>query len=76
MDNEKRQRKRTSNGLRDVSGDSAQHIPEDIGTEQRTHDLEVIFIRDTAACKCYRCNAAVRSKTSEGPPATPCDIFL
>lgn len=63
-DNEKRQRKRISNGLSDVSGDSAQHIPEDIGTEQRTDDLEVVFIRDTAAYKCYGCNGAVRSKPS------------
>jgi len=38
--------------LRDVSGDtSTQHIPQDIGTEQRTNDLEVVFIQDTAACK-------------------------
>ena len=70
-DNEKRQRKRTSNGLRDVSGDSAQHIPEDIGTEQKTDDLEVVFISDTAACKCYGCNGAVRAKPSEDPPAAP-----
>ena len=75
-DNEKRQRKRTSNGLRDISGDSAQHIPEDIGTEQKTDDLEVVFIRDTAACKCYGCNGTVRSKPSEDPPAAPYDIFL
>ena len=75
-DNEKRQRKRTSNGLRDVSGDSAQHIPQDIAAEQKTDDLEVVFIRDTAACKCYGCNGAVRSKPSEDPPTAPYDIFL
>ena len=75
-DNEKRQKKRTNKGLRDVSGDSAQQIRQDIAAEQKTNNLEVVFIRDTAACKCYGCNGAVQSKPSEDPPATPYDIFL
>ena len=37
---------------------------------------EVVFIRDTAACKCYGCNGSVRRKPSEDPPPAPYDIFL
>ena len=44
--------------------------------EVLTCDLEVVFIQDTAACKCYGCNGAVQSKPSEDPPAARYDIFL
>ena len=37
---------------------------------------EVVFIRGTAACKCYGCNGSVRRKPSEDPPPAPYDIFL
>lgn len=73
---EKGQRKKAEEKKRDVSGGSAQHIPQDIGAKQKTDDLEVVFIRGTAACKCYGCNGAVRLKPSEDPPAAPYDIFL
>lgn len=74
-ENEKRQRKRTNNELRDVFSGSAS-ADQASGTDQRTDDLEIVFICDTAACKCYGCNGAVRSKPSEDPPPAPYDIFL
>ena len=74
-ENEKKQRKRSNNDLRDVSGVSFP-ADEDSGSEQNTDKLEVVFIRDTAACKCYGCNGSVRRKPSEDPPPAPYDIFL
>lgn len=78
-ENEKRQRKRTNNELRDVFSGSAS-ADQASGTDQRTDDLEIVFICDTAAYKwsngCNGCNGAVQSKLSEDPPLAPYNIFL
>lgn len=76
-ENQKRQRKRKQNDLRDVSSSSV-NVSEDQDSraDRRDDDLEIVFIRDTAACKCYGCTASVRSKPSEDPPPAPYDIFL
>ena len=73
-ENEKKQRKRSNNDLRHVSGVSFP-ADEDSGSEQNTDKLKVVFIHDTAACKCYGCNGSVRRKPSEDPPPAPYDIF-
>ena len=71
----KKQRKRKEHDLRDVSSNSASG-DQYSRAESRNEDLEIVFICDTAACKCYGCSGPVRSKPSEDPPAAPYDIFL
>ncbi|KAK2554876.1 hypothetical protein P5673_023542 [Acropora cervicornis] len=77
-EHQKRPRKRRDNELRDASDYSPLVSDTSVtsGQSGQTDDLEVVFIRDTAACKCYGCSVAIRVRPSEDPPPAPYDIFL
>ena len=77
-EHQKRPRKRRDNELRDASDYSPLVSDTSVtsGQSGQTDDLEVVFIRDTAAFKCYGWSGAIRVRPSEDPPPAPYDIFL
>ena len=72
-DHQKRARKRRENEPRDASDYSPLVSDTSVtsGQSGQTDDLKVVFIRDTAACKCYGCSGAIRVR----PSPAPYDIF-
>ena len=76
-ENEKRKRKRNNSDLRDAT-----HYADSLGNAIASDALnsfqnfELVFMTETLAYKCYKCQGSTRESGYAPPPPAPYDVFI